>query len=609
LKDAQTGVLGLPAGATDETVRPEHDQAEDTRARVRSRRSDRLIALAVLLCYSALAVALFHQALSHPATRLVGKCCDSVVGVSYLQSTGIAILHGHQPFVTTYLNAPAGVNALWQPSSSIALGVIATPFEFLIGPIATFDLFATLAVSLSGWSAYLVLRRWVGGQAGPIVGGLVFGFSSYMTVQSVAGHLDLTFLALVPPALALSVGLVLGRVASAWRSGIGLGVLLAVQFLINQEILADLLIAILVVTVLLAVVYRTEVVTAWRGSVMGAATAIGSFLVLAAWPLWTVLFGALRPTSPIIAPAIPTDLLSFVSPSPLINLAPQWVRTMDAGWFPDGVDQSSAYVGIILVALTAAAAIALRHRPVVRVASLSALVMALLSLGPTLRVANHSTGFPLPWALFDHLPFLRFDVTGRFAAFMWFGLAAVLAVVVRSVTRAELRWRAAWIAALVAGVALQIPSSSFPATALATPSIFTDAALTSALPDGGLVYVAPFPREQNVAPMQWQAQARMRFSIPGGYVIVPTRTGRLASPSGPVDPLSASLLDLQAGGPPPPRSEWATLRGVLASDRVAAVLVGPMDHERNVRALFTAMLGTPPRPVGGVYLWRLRGRL
>jgi hypothetical protein len=609
LRYAQSGVVDVAARATDETAGPGHEQAEHARARVGSRGSDRLIALGVLLGYSALAVALFHQALWHPATRLVGNCCDSVVGVSYLQSTGIAILHGHQPFVTTYLNAPAGVNALWQPSSSIALGVIAIPFEFLIGPIATFDLFATLAVALSGWTAYLVLRRWVGGHAGPVVGGLVFGFSSYMTVQSVAGHLDLTFLALVPPALALAVGLVLGRVRSAGRSGLALGVLLAVQFLINQEILADLLIAIVVVTALLAVVYRAQVMGAWRGSVVGAATAVGSFLVLAAWPLWTVLFGALRPPSPIIAPAVPTDLLSFVSPSPLINLAPQWVRTMDAGWFPDGVDQSSAYIGIILAALTATAAIALRQRRVVRVASLSASVMAVLSLGPTLRVANHSTGVPLPWTLFRHLPLLRFDVTDRFVAFTWFGIAVVLAVVVRAVTRATLSRRPAWIGMLVVGVALLIPSSSFPATALASPPIFTDAALTSSLPDGGLVYVAPFPREQNVAPMQWQALARMRFSMPGGYVIVPTPKGTLASPAQPVDALSAALLDLQAGGPPPPRAQWATLRGTLVSDRVAAVLVGPMDHQRNVTALFTAMLGAPPRQIGGVDLWRLHGRL
>lgn len=566
--------------------------------------ADRLPSLGVLLCYACLAVALCHKAVVHPASHLVGSCCDSLVAVSYLQSTGVALLHGHQPFITAYLNAPVGVNALWQPSSSIALGVAAIPFELLIGPIATYNLFAIMAVALSGWSAYLVLRRWVGGQTGPIVGGLVFGFSSYMMVQTIAGHLDLTFLALVPPVLAIIVSLALGHARSPWRSGVALGVLLVVQLLINQEILSDLVIAGLVVTATLAIVCRQQVVVALPRLAVGVAVAAVSFLALGAWPLWTALFGSLRPTNPIIAPSIPTDLLSFVSPTPLISLAPQWLRTIDAGWFPDGVDQSSAYIGIVLLGVTVAAAIALRRQPVVRVASLGAVIMAILSLGPNLRVANHLTGIPLPWAVFDHLPLLRFAVTDRFVVFTWLGVAVVLAAFVRAATEARLRGRLLWLVALVTGLVLLTP---FPltTTSLPTPSIFTDPSLTKALPSGGLVYVAPFPRAENVAPLQWQAETRMRFSMPGGYVLVPTRSGALASTTGAVDDLSQSLLDLQAGRSPPPRIEWPTLRAELASDRAAAVLVGPMDHERAVREFLTMMLASPPRPIGGVYVWRL----
>jgi hypothetical protein len=587
-----------------DTETENHDDQASVGA-VSKRRAGWVSSFVVLLGYSALAAAVFHRALSAPASHLVGQCCDSLVAVSYLQSTGVAILHGHQPFVTTYLNAPIGVNALWQPSSSIALGIVATPFELLIGPIATFDLFAVMAVALSGWSAYLVLCRWVGGQAGPIVGGLVFGFSSFMMVQSVAGHLDLTFLALVPPTLALVVNVVLGRARVPWLSGVGLGALLTLQFLVNQEILADLVITGLVVALLLALTHRPVVRGARRAIAVATAWATGSFLLLAGWPLWITLFGPLRPTSPIIARAIPTDLLSFVSPSPLINVAPAWARSMDAAWFPDGVDQSSAYIGIVLLGVTVAGAVVLRHRPVVRIAALAAAVVAILSLGPTLRVANHVTGVPLPWAIVDHLPFLRFDVTDRFVAFAWLGVAVVVAAVVQALGRAELRWPALWIAALIAGLALLIPSTSFAATTLATPSIFTDSSFSAALPSGGLVYVAPFPRAQNVAPLLWQAETRMRFSMPGGYVLVPARGGKLATTSGPLDEMSASLLDLQAGGGAPPGSAWPAIRAELASDGAAAVLVGPMDHEVAVRGFVTSLLGRPSRSIGGVYLWQL----
>jgi hypothetical protein len=563
----------------------------------------------VLLGYSLLAVALFHNAWAHPASRLIGQCCDSLVGVSYLQSTGVAILHGHQPFVTYYLNAPTGVNAMWQPSSSIALGVVAIPFEWLMGPVATYDLFATLALSLSGWSAYLVLRRWVGGQGGPIVGGLVFGFSSYMTVQSVAGHLDLTFLALVPPALAIVVSLALGRARSPRRAGLVLGALLVVQLLVDQEMLADLMIAAVTVTVVLAVVCRQKVAAAWPHLATGCAYAAAAFLVLGAWPLAAAFFGPLHPHAPILQPSVSPDLLSFVAPSPVINVDPLWIRVADATWFPDAVDQSSAYVGVLLLGVSSLGAVVLRRHKAVVVAALGGVVMAVLSLGPNLRVAGHVTGVPLPWALFRHLPLVRYAVTGRLVAFTWLGVAVIVAALVRAVATGELRFGVAWLTVGAAGLALLFPTSSFAATTLPNPPIFTNTRLVSAIPAGSLAYVAPFPRNiaATIAPMQWQAETRMRFSMPGGYVLVPNRAGTLQSTAIPVDALSKVILDLQAGAAPPPRSTWRPLRAVLVADHAATVVVGPMQHEGTVAMFFTALLGAPPRRVGGVDLWRLAG--
>ena len=350
----------------------------------------------ILLFYSALAVALFHQGWTRPSTQIIGYCCDSLIAISYLQSTGVALLHGHQPFITAYLNAPHGVNAMWQASSSISLGIFATPFESLLGPVAAYNLFATLAVSLSGWSAYLVIRRFVPGYLGPFIGGLIFGFSSFMTVQSIAGHLDLTFIALIPPALGLVTCLVLGRTRSPVRAGIALGVLLVAQLLINQEILLDLVVAGVVLACALAVAFRTEVARAWRTLVVGTCAAGATFLVVGGWPLWAVVFGPLRPMSLNVIPSIPSDLMSFIAPSPIINVDPIWVRTFDSGWFPDNVDQSSAYIGVAMIAVTVAAVVALRRNRAVIVAAVWALIMAILSMGPHLRVADHVTGVSFP---------------------------------------------------------------------------------------------------------------------------------------------------------------------------------------------------------------------
>ena len=164
--------------------------------------------------------------------------------------------------------------------------------------------------------------------------------------------------------------------------------------------------------------------------------------------------------------------------------------------------------------------------------------------------------------------------------------------------------RAGWLAAVAAAVALVIPSPSYGSFSIPTPSIFTDASRADVVPPG-VVYVAPFPRDSgaNIAPMLWQAEARMRFAMPGGYVLVPDAAGRLRSTARPVDALSAVVLGLQVGQVAPPRPAWAALRAQLIADHATAVLVGPMEHEDAVRGFFTALLGSPPRHVGGVWLW------
>lgn len=198
-------------------------------------------------------------------------------------------------------------------------------------------------------------------------------------------------------------------------------------------------------------------------------------------------------------------------------------------------------------------------------------------------------------------------MTARLTLFMWLGIAFVIASIVPITLRGDRSRRAVWFTGLAAGCALLFPSTSFPSFSLPVPTFFTNPALTKALPSGRVVYVAPFPREQesNIAPMLWQAETKMRFDMPGGYVYVPASGGALESMVSSVDPLSAALLDIQAGGPPPPPSSFPALRGTLRKDHAVAVLVGPMTGEQTATRFFTDMLDTAPESMGGVKLWRV----
>src|SRR5258707_1340493 len=83
---------------------------------------------------------------------------------------------GHPGRVSPAMNAPHGINLMWN-TSLLLPGVLLTPVTLLAGPQTTLTLLLTLGFAGSAASLYWVLRRW-GVRIGPAaLGGAVYGFS------------------------------------------------------------------------------------------------------------------------------------------------------------------------------------------------------------------------------------------------------------------------------------------------------------------------------------------------------------------------------------------------------------------------------------------------
>src|ERR1035437_417518 len=80
----------------------------------------------VLLLYGVVAVLLTLNAWQSPATTWIGGCCDPEQAMWYLRWGPYAISHLSDPFFTQQLNAPAGVNLMWNVPFLI-VSVVASP--------------------------------------------------------------------------------------------------------------------------------------------------------------------------------------------------------------------------------------------------------------------------------------------------------------------------------------------------------------------------------------------------------------------------------------------------------------------------------------------------
>lgn len=577
-----------------------------------------------LALFAVLAVALFAGAWSDPSRVLPGPPADNVLTVWNLAWVAHAIAGGHNLFYSHLVGAPGGVNLLSSTPLTL-VGVVLAPLTWLAGPMVSYDVAATGALALSAWCAYLCLRRYARGRLGPVVGGLVYGFSPALVAQSY-GHLQVTAAFLVPLLVILVDEAVVRRRHAPVLVGGAVGLALAAQLLLSAEALATEVLMGAVLVVVLAALNPGEVGPRVRPVAVAALAAAVVLGVLGGYPLYFALAGpghtaagAIRGLGTYV-----NDLANLVLPTSVQALGPAGV----AAHFAAGAVESDGYLGVPLLVIVGWALWSCRRIAAVPVAGIVGLVALVASLGPHLEVGGHVTSVPLPWMLLDHLPVLRDALPSRLAVYTDLAAALILAVWVGEVeakvgarlvpagpagppgrggappghlSPSLARGRARRLAVVAGGaVALVVlslfPALPFPSYRPVVPSFFASAASSAAIPTGSVALVLPLDTSSSLL---WQARAGLRFAMPENHF----GTGPL--PPSPLGPLAGALMSAQATGALPAASSEAGLRSGLVRACVTSVVAGPMAHEAAVARLVSAVVGHRPRHARGVYLWSL----
>src|SRR5262249_16543790 len=143
----------------------------------------------VLLLYAAISFAFFGwRLLPHPGRVVVATSADFQIFVWSFAWWPHALAHLTSPFVTHALYVPGGINLTWTASSP-RLALALAPVTVLFGPTVAYNGAAVLLPALAAWTAYLLCRHVTGSVFASAIGGYLFGFSTSMLGQELAGHL------------------------------------------------------------------------------------------------------------------------------------------------------------------------------------------------------------------------------------------------------------------------------------------------------------------------------------------------------------------------------------------------------------------------------------
>jgi hypothetical protein len=555
------------------------------------RRSSILVALA---CYALAALVVMAPDWARPGRELTGGK-DAYLFVWFLGWTPHALTHGLNPFTTHALLGGHPANLMWNTAVPL-LGLLGWPVTAAFGPAVTLVVLDTAALIANSLAAYLVLRRWA--DRGPaLLAGLLFGFSPFV-IGALLGHLHLAFTPLIWVMLALGDDLLIRE--RPWRrTGVLLGITVAAQALISEEVLLTSALTALIVVSLVAGLRHRQVKARLAAAGRGLAVAVAVAALLLAWPLSQQFFGAAHLTGafPNIGGLVADGYGTF-TPTGLQRLRPYGL-----GWaarFPASGPESSSYLGIPLLALCAAATWRLRAQLLGQVAALSLLALAVLSLGPHLVLQGVDTHLLLPWRLLVHLPVLENVITVRLSLFVVMFAAILVAVGLSRLDRRRDRYLAAAVGvlALLPLLPLRLPTSRYE-----VPAFFTRHADRHYLSTARPSLVLPYPSSADPVAMAWQAQAGYRLSLFGGYLAVPNSKGQTRFGESP-NPLERALIGIELGA----RTTWSAddlprWRTELHSMDPQLIALGPTRNREVLQRLLTQLLGQPGTPTDGVLLW------
>lgn len=552
---------------------------------------------------------------------------DPMQTMWFLSWTPHQLLHGHSPFTTDAIFYPEGVSLAWNTLIP-TLGVLVAPLTLTVGAPLTFSILITLGPALTAVTGFWWLRRHVRHPAPAAAGALLLAFDPYMGGH-LLGHLNLTFVALLPLMLMLGEDLLWRHPRPQRRTAVYLGLATAAQLGISEELALITVVGFILVLLFALGVMPRRVWPIVRACWPWSALALGVSLVAASPLLISQLF--LSPSVTVAGDRFHAVPLDYVAGSGRLLLAPVVGRHTFLGL---AVAEDAVYLGwAMLAVLVIGTAITIHRDRLVRIAAGALLVTVLLTFG-----SNGLGDLWLPWRALGRLPALESVLPVRFAfasllIISW--LVArwsdkLLAVMQRPVvatgptdgpdiatqhtaatqraspTRVTTPMRrlaagvgmVAILAALLSLLPTPVSSSPLPAPV----AFFGSAQQRALLPEGAPVLLLA---ADDTRAMFYQQEAGFDFRQSGGYALRPPRD---ASPNLPGRILVKLGDDAQ-------RARWSTpSAAALAVGRSALcelglhaiIVVSSAAQAQRLIDLAAALTGHRPDVVaGGVSFWML----
>lgn len=585
----------------------------------------------VFLVYLSLSFLLFASTWVSPFDQWIGFQGDPNTFMWGLGWVPYAITHGHSLFFTHYLIYPRGENLMWT-TSVLGPALFLSPITLLFGVVFSYNLMVTLGLAISAFFAYLALKTFDFLLLPSIIGGILFGFSPYMTAQAL-GHINLT-INWYPPAVIVFLNWFLFKNNKNKWLAILFGILSFFQLMTGEELFASTVLSSIIFLVILAALFPSRIIPTLKNSWSSLSLVVVTIALLSMYPLYVQFFGHQAIKGPAQSYNVyVTDLANLITPTHIMLLAPQWALKISNN-FTGNLTEWNGYIGIPLIIVFLLTTIFLWSKPVVRVAFIFSIIMTILSMGPQLHWIGKSENIFLPWSFIQNIPVVGSILPNRLMNYVFLGVTFVFVAGLNEVvSKNKLGFLYMLIIAIFCLSPL-IPLYPYPSTKKVLPSFFISSDIKS-IPKKSIALIMPSAPFATL-PAFWQAEAKFRFKMPEGPSAIPFEPSGIGiGPYGAIPSyLNNELFDIQMGKSKIKINNQSLIRmrKDLKLNSIQTVIIGPFGigqhrlpstnyhvfshpsgtsltiQEEQTKELFTLILKRKPQYVGGVYMWKVNNK-
>ncbi|MER7759986.1 dolichyl-phosphate beta-glucosyltransferase [Streptomyces sp. NPDC097619] len=515
------------------------------------------------------------------------------------------VSHLRNPLFTTFQGMPDGVNLMGN-TVMLGLSVPLTPLTLALGASVTWAVVLTFGLAGTALAWYWLIRRWlVRNRWAAAAGGALAAFAPPM-VSHANAHPNFCVLFMIPVIVDRALRLCApGHGRNVRRDGALLGLFSAYQVFLGEEPFLLAALGMLAFAVAYGLMRPDVTREVWRPLLRGLGWAAAVSVPIVAFPLWWQFFGPQSYTSVLHGDAAGNSPLAFVEYAQRSLFGDE--ATADK--LALNRTEQNAFYGWPLLALCAGVVVWQWRRTSVRALTVTALLMAWLSLGQRIRVPGTDLVLPGPWKLLADKPLFESVIEGRvamvcapaFGLLVALGLDRVLAWPVR-------KQRVLGVMAVAAALIPVVPTPFPVRDREPVPRFIAEGMWRQYVPEGRTLVPIPLPDPGDADALHWQIGQDFGFRLPGGYFMGPWGPERTGIYGAVPRHTSNMLSDVRYGKEPPVIGpEWrAQARADLDWWRAGVLVLPQQERAVELKRTVTELVGRPPVKVLDCWVWTYR---